>query len=289
MKEDDILQKLKRVAAIHDISGFGKCSLTVALPIISAMGIETSVIPTAVLSTHTGGFTDFTYRDLTGDMRSIAKHWKSLGIEFDAVYSGFLGSFEQIDIVRDFIKDFRRDGTVVLVDPAMADGGTMYSVFDMDFARKMAELCAEADIIVPNFTEAAFMLGEKYIPAPYTRDYVENTLKKLSDLGPSKVVLTGVAFDGSEVGAASYDRTSGEISYALAPTVEGFYHGTGDVYASALLGAYLNGKTLADSARIAVDFTRGSILRTKQAGTDVRYGVDFEHGIPELLRAAGII
>lgn len=288
-KEDDILQKLKRVAAIHDISGFGKCSLTVALPIISAMGIETSVIPTAVLSTHTGGFTDFTYRDLTGDMRPIAKHWKSLGIEFDAVYSGFLGSFEQIDIVRDFIKDFRRDGTVVLVDPAMADGGTMYSVFDMDFARKMAGLCAEADIIVPNFTEAAFMLGEKYIPAPYTRDYVENTLKKLSDLGPSKVVLTGVAFDGSEVGTASYDRTSGEISYALAPTVEGFYHGTGDVYASALLGAYLNGKTLADSARIAVDFTRGSILRTKQAGTDVRYGVDFEHGIPELLRAAGII
>lgn len=125
------MERLKRAAAIHDISGFGKCSLTVALPIISAMGIEVSVIPTAVLSTHTGGFTGFTYRDLTGDMRPIAEHWKSLGIKFDAIYSGFLGSVEQIDIVTDFIDDFKEKNTVVLVDPAMADGGKMYTVFDM--------------------------------------------------------------------------------------------------------------------------------------------------------------
>lgn len=283
------MERLKRVAAIHDVSGFGKCSLTVALPIISAMGVEVSAIPTAVLSTHTGGFTGFTYRDLTEDMRPIAAHWKSLGIKFDAIYSGFLGSAEQIDIVADFIGDFKEKDTVVLVDPAMADGGSMYSVFDLDFARQMTRLCAKADIIVPNFTEAAFMLGEEYRPAPYTKEYVEDMLHRLASLGPSKVVLTGVAFDEKQVGSASYDSVSGEISYALSGTVEGYFHGTGDVYASALLGAYMNGLSLAESARTAVDFTHGCIVRTKKAGTDLRYGVDFEHGIPELLRQAGII
>ncbi len=283
------MERLKRVAAIHDVSGFGKCSLTVALPIISAMGVEVSVIPTAVLSTHTGGFTGFTYRDLTEDMRPIAAHWKSLGIKFDAIYSGFLGSAEQIDIVTDFIGDFKEKDTVVLVDPAMADGGSMYSVFDLDFARQMTRLCAKADIIVPNFTEAAFMLGEEYRPAPYTKEYVKDMLHRLASLGPSKVVLTGVAFDEKQVGSASYDSVSGEISYALSGTVEGYFHGTGDVYASALLGAYMNGLSLAESARTAVDFTHGCIVRTKKVGTDLRYGVDFEHGIPELLRQAGII
>ena len=266
------MERLKRAAAIHDISGFGKCSLTVALPIISAMGIEVSVIPTAVLSTHTGGFTGFTYRDLTGDMRPIAEHWKSLGIKFDAIYSGFLGSVEQIDIVTDFIDDFKEKDTVVLVDPAMADGGKMYTVFDMDFAKQMTRLCAKADIIVP-----------------YSKEYVESTLRRLSCLGPSKVVLTGVAFDGRQVGSASYDRSTDEISYALSDTVDGYFHGTGDVFASALLGAYMNGLSLAESARIAVDYTHGCIVRTKEAGTDLRYGVDFEHGIPDLLRQTGII
>lgn len=283
------MQELKRVAAIHDISGLGKCSLTAALPIISALGVETSVIPTAVLSTQTGGFSDFTYRDLTQDMWPIAKHWKNLGIKFDAIYSGFLGSTEQINIVKDFIREFKRDGCVVLVDPAMADGGEMYSTFDLDFAGKMTELCAVADIIIPNFTEAAFLLKEEYLPAPYTKDYVESTLIKLAELGPSKIVLTGVEFDENQVGAASYDKLTGEISYALAPKVEGYYHGTGDVCASALLGAYMNGHSLADSAQIAVDFTHASIARTKDAGTDVRLGVNFEHGIPDLLRATGII
>ncbi len=283
------MQKLKRVAAIHDISGIGKCSLTAALPIISAMGIETSVIPTAVLSTQTGGFSDFTYRDLTDNIEPMAAHWKSLGIKFDAIYSGFLGSDQQINIVKNFIKDFKQNGCIVLVDPAMADGGSMYSTFDMEFAKKMTELCAVADIIIPNFTEAAFMLGEEYIPAPYTKEYVEDTLKKLSVIGPSKIVLTGVAFDDCEIGTASYDSKTGEISYALTPIVEGYYHGTGDIYASALLGAYMNGHSLASAARIAVDFTHGSIVRTKEAKTDVRLGVNFEHGIPDLLKAAGII
>ncbi len=272
----------KRVAAIHDISGFGKCSLTVALPIISAAGIETAIMPTAVLSTHTGGFTGFTYRDLTEDLRPFAAHWKSLDLKFDAIYSGFLGSFEQIEIVKNFIDDFRRDGCVAVVDPAMADNGKMYTLFDMKFAKEMASLCAVADIIVPNITEAAFMLGREYREGPYTKEYIEELLRALGDIGPSKVVLTGVGFDNRHIGAASYDKKTGEIYYALSDVIPGNYHGTGDIYASALIAAYLSGRSLSDSTRIAVDFVCGSIKRTREAGTDVRYGVNFEAGLVKL-------
>jgi len=278
------MNKQKRVVAIHDISGFGKCSLTVALPIISATGIETTVMPTAVLSTHTGGFTGFTYRDLTEDLRPIAAHWQSLDLQFDAIYSGFLGSFEQIAIVKDFVRDFRKNGGIFIADPAMADNGVMYSIFDMPFAKEMAGLCAMADLVVPNFTEAAFMLGEDFVAGPYTKEYVEGLLHRLSDMGPAKVVLTGVYFNESELGAASYDRETGEISCAFSATIDGYFHGTGDVYASALTGAYLNGCTLAEAAEIAVRFTHGSILRTKEAGTDIRFGVNFEMGLPALMR-----
>lgn len=274
----------KRVAAIHDISGFGKCSLTVALPIISAVGIETTVMPTAVLSTHTGDIEGYTYRDLTDDLRPIANHWKNLGIKFDAIYSGFLGSFEQIDIVKDFIDDFRKNGCVALVDPAMADNGKMYALFDMAFAKKMAELCAKADIIVPNITEAAFMLGEEYEEGPYSEEYIMSLLKKLADLGPSNVVLTGVTYGEGVLGAATYNKENDEYSYAYAPIIEGYFHGTGDVYASALLAALLSGKSLAQSAQIAVDFVCGSIQRTKDAGTDIRFGVNFEAGLYELIK-----
>jgi len=277
------LDRQKRVAAIHDISGFGKCSLTVALPILSAAGIETAVMPTAVLSTHTGGFDGFTYRDLTGDLRAFAAHWQTLGLEFDAIYSGFLGSFEQIEIVKEFIDRFRTKNTAVLVDPAMADNGSMYPVFDIDFAKEMAGLCAKADIIVPNMTEAAFLLGEEYRERPYTAGYIEHLLRKLSGLGPSRVVLTGVMFDEQRLGAATYDKRPDQIHYAFSDTIAGNFHGTGDIFASAMLAAYLRDKTLAQAAQIAVDFTCGSIQRTKDAGTDVRYGVNFEAGLPELI------
>lgn len=278
------MQSQKRVAAIHDISGFGKCSLTVALPIISAAGIETTVLPTAVLSTHTGGITGYTYRDLTDDLRPIAAHWQSLGIQFDAIYSGFLGSFEQIAIVKEFVKTFRSEGCIFVADPAMADNGKMYPIFERAFADEMAGLCAMADIIVPNFTEAAFMLGEEYLPGPYTKDYVEGLLHRLSDMGPSKVVLTGVFFEDGRLGAASFDRETGEIQYTFDNTVDGYFHGTGDVYASVLVAAYLNGCSLAKAADIAVRFTRASIQRTKEAGTDIRFGVNFEAGLPALMR-----
>ncbi len=273
----------KRVAAIHDISGFGRCSLTVALPIISAVGIEVAVMPTAVLSSHTGGLEGYTYRDLTEDLKPFAAHWKKLNLAVDAIYSGFLGSIEQVAIVEDFIDDFKSQNTLVLVDPAMADSGRMYSVFDKNFALEMRSLCAMADIICPNMTEAAFLLEEDYVPGPYKKDYVERLLKKLGDMGPKEVVLTGVMFDKDHLGAATYDRVSGEISYAFSDIMEGTFHGTGDVFASAMLAAHLKGKTLADSVQIAVEYTIQSIKRTLAAGTDLRYGVNFEAGIGKLI------
>jgi pyridoxine kinase len=275
---------LKRVAAIHDLSGFGKCSLTVALPILSAAGIETSALPTAVLSTHTGGLEGYTYMDMTGEMRPFMKHWKSLDISFDAIYSGFLGSFEQLDIVSDFFDEFRKKDNLLLVDPVMADNGELYKIFTPEFALGMRRLCEKADIIVPNITEATLLLGETYHPGPYTKAYIEDLLLKLSDMGPGQIVLTGVFFDEKELGAATYDRKTGLTGYTLVPEIPGYYHGTGDVFGSALLAALLNGFDLNDSAGIAVRFTANSILRTYNAQTDIRFGVDFEHGIPALIK-----
>lgn len=282
------MMKQKRVAAIHDISCFGKCSLTVALPIISAAGVECSVIPTAVLSTHTGGFTGFTCRDLTADIQPIADHWKTLPISFDAIYTGYLGSFEQLDIVSTFFDDFRQEQSLILVDPVMADNGVLYQSFPATFPEGMKKLCAKADVIVPNITEATLMLKEAYIEGPYTKEYIEGLLKKLADLGPRQVVLTGVYFDDLRLGAATYDRGSGVINYAFADRVEGYYHGTGDVFGSALLGALLGNMPLDKAAQIAVDFTVKSIAWTKAAGTDVRFGVNFEANLPGFMRALGL-
>jgi len=278
----------KRIAAIHDISGFGKCSLTVALPIISAAGIEVSVIPTAVLSTHTGGFTGFTYRDLTRDILPIAEHWRSLGLHFDALYSGFLGSFEQIDIMAEVFERLRADDTLVLVDPVMADNGEMYKVFPKNFPDGMRKLCAKADIIIPNMTEAALLTRTAYREGPYTPAYIEDMLKRLSELGPRRVVLTGVYFDEKRLGAAAFDSVGNKTEYAFSRRIEGSYHGTGDVFGSALISAVMRGFGLAESAQIAVDFTVGSIERTRCAGTDVRFGVNFEEGLPEFCAKLGL-
>ena len=279
----------KRVAAIHDLSGFGKCSLTVALPILSAAGIETSALPTAILSTHTGGISGYTYRDLTEDMRPVMKHWKSLDIKFDAIYTDFLGSFEQLDIVKEFFDAFRQEDNLILVDPVMGDNGELYTVFTREFAAGMRMLCQKADIIVPNLTEAALLLDEPYHPGPYTHAYIESLLRKLGALGPQKVVLTGVYFKEDELGAATYDRTTDTIDYVFTQKIPGYYHGTGDVFASALLSALLNDFSLIDAAAIAVHFTTDSIRRTYKAKTDYRFGVNFEQSFPDFLKELKLV
>ena len=276
------MERQKRVAAIHDISCFGRCSLTVALPIISAAGVETAVIPTAVLSTHTGGFTGFTYRDLTEDIRKIVDHWVSLDLRFDAVYTGFLGSFEQIDIICETFGRLRSEGTIVVVDPVMADNGKLYSIFPKDFPSGMRKLCEKADVIIPNITEAVLMLGEEYKEGPYTKKYIETLLRDLGKIGAKQVVLTGVAFNDTELGAASYDTSTGKISYVFRDRIPGYYHGTGDVFGSALTASLVNGLPVEKAAEIAVDLTVNSIKRTYEAATDIRFGVDFESGLKEL-------
>jgi len=281
------LQKQKRVMAIHDISCVGRCSLTVALPIISAASIDCGVLPTAVLSTHTGGFTDFTYRDLTQDIEPISQHWQSLGLGFDAMYSGFLGSFEQIDLVAQLFQTYKTPDNIVLVDPVMADEGKLYAIYSPEMAKGMAGLCAHADIIIPNITEACFMVDETYKVGPYDKAYIENLLRKLAELGPRQVVLTGVYFDNDNLGASIYDAAQDKIDYVFATRIEGYVHGTGDVFGSALLSALLNDFTLTDAAQIACDYVCESIRITIQLGQERRYGVAFEKALPMFIRKLG--
>lgn len=271
----------KRAAAIHDLSGVGKCSLTVILPILSAAGIECAALPTAVLSTHTGGFGEVVCRDLTEDMLPIARHWRREHIGFDALYSGYLASYQQIGLVRETFGLLRGSGTLVMVDPVMGDDGRLYSLYTPEMARGMADLCACADIIVPNLTEAAILLGRDYRPR-LTPEETEETLRALSRLGPRRVVLTGVHFREGELGAACYDAGIDRMEYEAGPAVPGRFHGTGDVFASVLLAGLLHGNSLAGAVRLAVSFTAESIRRTADAGTDPRFGVRFEPGLPGL-------
>ncbi len=278
------MEKQKRVAAIHDISGFGKCSLTVALPVLSSAGIEACPVPTAVLSAHTAVPGNFTCRDLSADLGGFIDHWADLGLTFNAIYSGYLGSINQVDTVIDFIDRFKAQGTLVIVDPVMADDGKLYNLFDLKFVKEMRMLCKKADIIVPNITEALLLVGEEYRSGPYSKEFIENLLVKLSDFAP-KVVLTGVSLDDAHIGAACYDRLSKTTDYFLAPCVPGIYHGSGDVLASALTAAFVLGKDLPSAVRLAVDFTVKSINRTASGTSDHSYGVDFEHGLIEFAKS----
>lgn len=277
----------KKVAAIHDISCFGKCSLTVALPIISAAGIECAGIPTAILSTHTGGFSGYTFRDLTDDIMPVANHWKKEGITFDAVYSGYLGSADQIDLVCEAVDTFGTDKTLLIVDPVMADHGRLYAGFPDSFPKEMVRLCAKADIITPNITEAAFMTDMPYMEAPHSKEYIESLLMGLRRFANGKIVLTGVCFKAGEIGAACMEGE--KIEYIFTPHVDAAYHGTGDIFTSALTCGILLGKSLGEAALIAAKFTAGCIKLTKEQYPEMKYGVNFEAQIPNLLKLLQII
>ena len=277
---------MKRVISIQDISCVGKCSLTVALPIISAMGIETSILPTAVLSTHTM-FSGFTFRDLTGDITPIVEHWKKEKFEFDAIYTGYLGSFEQLDLVDQFFTDFKRENNLIFVDPVMADNGKLYPGFTPDFARAMSKLCRQADVVVPNLTEAAFMLGEECCLSGYNEEYIRTTLKKLTALGAKCAVLTGVSFEPGLVGLMGYDSVKDEFFSYYHKKLNVSFHGTGDVFASTAVGALVRGKTLAEALKIAADNTLESIALTIADPEHENYGVRFERAIPKLLKTLG--
>ena len=272
---------MKRTATIQDISCFGRCSLTAALPVISAMGVETAIIPTAVLSTHTGGFKGFTFCDLTDQIKPIYDHWKQLGLEFDSIYTGYLGSDEQIALVCEFIDIFGKNA-LKFIDPVMADNGKLYTGFGDDFPAKMAKLCAKADVIVPNLTEAACLVGEKYPGDEYDEKHIRELLKRLCSLGSKSAVVTGVIYDNNHHGAVAYDSVSGEYCEYFAEHIDTSFHGTGDVFSSSLCGALTLGKSMYDSLRIAVDFTVSAIRDTRPEKDKYWYGVNFEQRLGDL-------
>lgn len=276
------MTRMKRIVTVQDISCFGKCSLTVALPIISAMGIETAVIPTAVLSTHTGGFKGYTFRDLTGDISGIADHWKSIGLKFNAIYTGYLGSKEQAEIVSKLFDDFSTDDTFIIVDPAMGDSGRLYAGFTDEIVTEMKKLCSKADFIIPNMTEAAFMLGIPYTES-YDEEYVKDLLKRLTELGCSKPVLTGVRFDDKKQGAAAYDSQSGQFYFSFRNNINRIMHGTGDIFASVFTGAVTLGKSLEQALEMAVGFTFDCIEETLPVADEVWYGSCFEPCLGKLI------
>lgn len=265
-----------RVAAIHDMSGFGRCSLTVAMPILSVMGLQCCPVPTASLSTHTGGFQGFTFLDMTDEMPKIAKHWKSLGIDFQSIYSGFLGSERQIHIVEDFIRAFRRQDTIVVVDPVMGDHGVVYQTYTPAMCAGMAHLAQQADVITPNLTEAALLLNVPYDTLPQGEVGCRQIVEQLSMNGRRSVVLTGASAAPELTGAMCFDAKTGRTDLIQTQRIPREFFGTGDVFSSVLTGALVRGDSLPSATRQAVDFIRACAERTAAQDLPMREGVDFE-------------
>lgn len=276
---------MKRIVTIQDISCFGKCSLTVALPVISAMGIETAIIPTAVLSTHTGGFKDFTFRDLTSDITPIANHWKSFELKFNGIYTGYLGSKEQINIVSDFFDSFKESDTKIIVDPVLGDNGRFYTGFDTDYAIEMKKLAGKADIIVPNLTETAFLLNIPY-KETYTEKEVEALLVRLCELGCSTAVITGIRYQNKLQGAVAYDSESGRFYSSFAKHIDRSFHGTGDIFSSVLSGACMLTDDFQEALDTAVQFVYKCMEATLPIMDEHYYGAAFELCLGELNSAA---
>ena len=269
----------KKILTIQDISCVGQCSLTVALPILSACGLETCILPSAVLSTHTAGFSGFTFRDLTDDMPAIQAHWQKENIKFKAIYTGYLGSIKQIGFVRSILDTMGAEDCIRIVDPAMADNGKLYSIFDMDYVEAMKSLCGAADILVPNITEAAFLTGCEYREI-YDETYIALLCEKLCALGAKTVVMTGVSYREGKTGVAVY--TNGKMNHYEHDKIGKGAHGTGDIYASAFTGALMNDKSIIEAAKIAADYTVKCIVNT-QGDEDHWYGAKFEPVLRDLM------
>ena len=271
----------KRAIAVHDISCVGRCSLTVALPVLSAAGLNTAVAPTALLSTHTGEFTGYTHLDLSEQLMPIARHLCTLGLHFDAFYSGYLASGAQVDKVLKMIDLLCDERTHIFVDPAFGDHGRMYSLMDESMPRQMRRLCARAHTIVPNLTEAAFLLDEPYPGKHVAREAVCGLCRNLRALGPQNVVITDVAFEPGQTGVALLAPGMDEPAFLFRNRYDGVFYGTGDVFASLLLGALMNDQPLQTAVETALDITHQSIRLTLECGEPLRYGVQFERALPQ--------
>ena len=269
----------KRILTIQDISCVGQCSLTVALPILSACGLETAILPSAVLSTHTAGFSGYTFRDLTEDIPEIQKHWEKEGIKFEAIYTGYLGSSKQISYVKNLMNSVGARNCIKIVDPAMADNGSLYPGFDMEYVECMKELAFSADYILPNITEACLLTGTEF-RREYDKDYIEALLKHLLERGTKNIILTGVSYKPGRTGVVICQPN--KTQYYEHQMIEKGCHGTGDVYASAFVGALLNEKDPVVAASIAADFVVKCIQNTKD-DSNHWYGVKFETALLDLI------
>ena len=270
----------KRILTIQDISCLGQCSMTVALPILSACGQETVILPSAVLSTHTGGFSAPAIHDLTDHIPAICAHWEKEGILFDCIYTGYLGSIRQIGLVAELAEKLIVPGGKLIVDPAMADHGKLYKGFDQAYAEAMGNLCRRADVILPNITEACILTGTEYRES-YDERYILRLVEKLHGTGIPCVILTGVGYKAGETGVLI--SRNGQIHHYTHQKIGRPYHGTGDIFASALTGAWLGGKELEDAARIAADFVC-QCIRNTSGDKNHRYGVKFETALPYLIK-----
>lgn len=268
---------MKRIATIQDISCFGKCSITVSLPVISAMGVECAIVPTTVLSTHTAGFTGYTVCDISSELLPIAEHWKKEGISLDTLYTGYLANETQINDTIKFIELTRNGNTMIFVDPAMADNGKLYPGFPLDFPSKMLELVKIADVVCPNITEACLLLGKEFKnEGEYDESYIKELVDGFVALGIKKVVITGVKYGDGRHGAMSYDTDCGEYRYLYGENMDCYFHGTGDIFSSVLCGALTKGDNVYSATQKAVDFTIACIKQTIPDRVNHPYGVKFE-------------
>ncbi len=269
--------KMKRVLTIQDLSCVGKCSLTVALPIISAAGVETSVFPISLLSTHSA-FENYEKTDLSHNLESFEKMWKKNGIDFDAVYVGYIGTENGLAQVENCIMRLKTKKNIIIIDPAVADNGEIYSGISKDYINKLKALCPKADILMPNLTEACILTGEEYKESGYNREYIQNIMKKLSYLGCEKIVVTGVSYDNNEMGIACYNSLNDKYSEFFHKRYKGVYCGAGDCLASAFCGALMNDISFETSLEIAEKFVAKAVKLSKEKDSQW-YGINFEYAI----------
>ena len=270
----------KKVLTMQDISCYGQCSITVALPILSAWGYETAILPSAILSTHTSGFKNFTVHDLSNEIPKIISHWKDEQIKFDAFYVGYLGDVSHVDLVIQIKNELLKQNAEFILDPVMGDNGKLYPAFNERYVKSIRRLIKEADIILPNLTEACFLTDTKY-REDYDEDYIKEIVNKLVQLGAKKIVLTGIAYEKEMTGVVVFDGN--EYHHFIHQKIDKSYHGTGDVYASTFLGAYLGHHDLMRSAITAADFVVEAIKNT-MSDPNHNYGVKFEPLLVEFIK-----
>ncbi len=275
---------LKRVAAVNDISCLGKCSLSVALPVVSASGVECACIPTALLSTHTGGFTGYTFTDLAGEILPIARHWQREGFRFDGIFTGYMASPAQAELIGQLIGLLRSPETLIMVDPAMADHGAYYAGFGDSMAEAFRGLLLQADVTTPNITEAAFLSGLPFMEAPHSEAYVEELLSRLGKLCRGVVTVTGIQYDAEHMGSLAFNVKTGERHMSMSIAHPGAFHGTGDIFASAYGALLVRGAKLGDALDAATSLVADSVGHTVARGTPRHYGSDFEFALPAYIR-----